>query len=217
VDIIALLGAIMGLGFISGINLYATILALGLALQFEFFTPPPYLQELEVLGHPYVLIPAGIAFVAEFFADKIPWVDSVWDSFHTFIRPAGAIVIVAASATDLPPAVEVGLIILCGGVALLSHSTKAGTRLVANHSPEPFSNTILSLAEDAIAIIGAWLLFSHPILLFCIVLVFVLFALWLLPKVFRLAARQIARVRQFFRNGFRRVRGEGEPVMGDQP
>jgi hypothetical protein len=214
-DIVALLGAVMGLGFISGINLYATILAIGLGLQFNLFTPPAYLQELEVLGHPYVLIPAGIAFVAEFFADKIPWVDSVWDSFHTFIRPIGAIVIVAASATDLPPAVEVGLIILCGGVAFLSHSTKAGTRLVANHSPEPFSNTILSLAEDAIALIGAWLLFSHPILLFCIVLVFVLLALWLLPKVFRLVAGQIARVRQFYRNGFRRLRGG--PVMGDQP
>lgn len=214
-DIVALLGAVMGLGFISGINLYATILAIGLGLQFNLFTPPAYLQELEVLGHPYVLIPAGIAFIAEFFADKIPWVDSVWDSFHTFIRPIGAIVIVAASATDLPPAVEVGLIILCGGVALLSHSTKAGTRLAANHSPEPFSNTILSLAEDAITLIGAWLLFSHPIILFCIVLVFVLLALWLLPKVFRLVAGQIARVRQFYRNGFRRLRGE--PVIGNQP
>ena len=207
-DIIALLGAVMGVGFISGINLYATVLALGLAIQFQFFTPPPYLQELEVLGHPYVLIPAGIAFIAEFFADKIPWVDSVWDSFHTLIRPIGAILIVGASATDLHPAAEVGLIILCGGVAFLSHSTKAGTRLVANHSPEPFTNSALSLAEDAVALTGAWLIFAHPVILFCIVVVFVLASLWLLPKLFRLIRKQIGRVREFFRNGFRRMQGE---------
>lgn len=214
-DIVALLGAVMGLGFISGINLYATILAIGLALQFNLFTPPAYLQELEVLSHPYVLIPAGLAFIVEFFADKIPWVDSVWDSFHTFIRPVGAVVIMAASVTDLPPAVEVGLVILCGSVALLSHSTKSGTRVVANHSPEPFSNTILSLAEDAIALIGAWLLFSHPILLFCIVLVFVLAALWILPKLYRLVRRQVSRVRDVFRNASRRIRGESP--LSEQP
>jgi len=161
-----------------------------------------------VIGQPYVLIPAGIAFVAEFFADKIPWVDSVWDSFHTFIRPIGAILIVAASVTDLPPAVEVGLVILCGGVAFLSHSTKAGTRLVANHSPEPFTNSALSLTEDAVALTGAWLVFAHPVILFCIVGVFVLASLWLLPKLFRLIRKQIGRVREFFRNGFRRMQGE---------
>ncbi len=214
-DIVALLGAVMGLGFISGINLYATILAIGLALRFNLFTPPEYLQELTVLGHPYVLIPAGIAFVAEFFADKIPWVDSVWDSFHTFIRPIGAVVILAAGVTDLPPAVEVGLVILCGSVALLSHSTKAGTRVVANHSPEPFTNTLLSLTEDAITIVGAWLLFSHPVILFCIVLVFVLAALWILPKLYRLVRRQIGRVRDVFRNASRRIRGQ-DPIS-EQP
>ncbi len=207
-DIVALLGTVMGLGFISGINLYATILALGLAIRFDFFTPPPYLQQLEVLAHPYVLIPAAIAFTAEFFADKIPWVDSAWDVFHTVIRPIGAVVIVATSATDLPPAVKVGLIILCGSVALLSHSTKAGTRLVVNHSPEPFTNSAVSLTEDAVTFVGAWLFFSHPIILFGIVMVFICFALWLLPKVFRLIRRQITRLREFFRNGFRRARGQ---------
>jgi hypothetical protein len=214
-EIIALLGAVMGVGFISGINLYATILALGLAIRFDFFTPPEYLQELEVLAHPYVLVPAGIAFIAEFFADKVPWVDSVWDSFHTLIRPIGAIVIIAASATDLHPAAEVGLILLCGGVAFLSHSTKAGTRLVANHSPEPFTNSALSLAEDAVAITGAWLIFSHPVILFCIVLIFVLAALWILPKLYRLVRRQIGRVCGVFRNASRRVRGQAP--LSEQP
>jgi hypothetical protein len=181
-EIIALLGAVMGVGFISGINLYATILALGLAIRFDFFTPPEYLQELEVLAHPYVLVPAGIAFIAEFFADKVPWV---------------------------------GLILLCGGVAFLSHSTKAGTRLVANHSPEPFTNSALSLAEDAVAITGAWLIFSHPVILFCIVLIFVLAALWILPKLYRLVRRQIGRVCGVFRNASRRVRGQAP--LSEQP
>ena len=199
-EILALLGTAMGLGFISGINLYATVLAIGLGIRFSLFDPAPPFEQLEVLAHPYVLIPAAIAFAAEFFADKIPWIDSIWDSFHTIIRPVGAIVIAAAALTDMDPAAEVGLVILCGGIAFLSHSTKAGTRLVANHSPEPFSNTILSLTEDAVAFIGAWLIFAHPIVLFGIVAVFLALSLWLLPKIFRLAARQLARLRQSFRS-----------------
>lgn len=204
-EILALLGTVMGLGFISGINLYATVLAIGLGIRFNLFDPAPPFEQLEVLGHPYVLIPAAIAFTAEFFADKIPWIDSAWDSFHTIIRPVGAIIIAAAALADLDPAAEVGLVILCGGVAFLSHSTKAGTRLVANHSPEPFSNTILSLTEDAVAFIGAWLIFAHPIVLLGVVALFLALSLWLLPKFIRLIARQIARVRRAFRSTMQRI------------
>ncbi|MCC6699658.1 MAG: DUF4126 domain-containing protein [Candidatus Hydrogenedentes bacterium] len=211
-EILTLLGTALGLGFISGLNLYATVLAIGLGIRLGFFDPAPPFDQLEVLAHPYVLIPAAIAFTLEFFADKVPWVDSFWDSFHTIIRPVGAIVIAAAAITDLDPAIEVGLVILCGGVAFLSHTTKAGTRLAANHSPEPFSNILLSLAEDAIAFIGAWLIFAHPIVLLTLVVLFVALALWLLPKLIRLIARQVSRVRLAFRSTMGRIRGTSTNV-----
>ncbi|MCC6489543.1 MAG: DUF4126 domain-containing protein, partial [Candidatus Hydrogenedentes bacterium] len=137
----------------------------------------------------------------------IPWVDSFWDSFHTVIRPLGAVIIAAAALTDLDPAIEVGLVILCGGVAFLSHTTKAGTRLAANHSPEPVSNVLLSLAEDFIAFIGAWLIFAHPIVLLAIVALFIALSLWLLPKLIRLIARQMGRVRRAFRSAAQKIRG----------
>lgn len=206
-EILTLLGTALGLGFISGLNLYATVLAIGLGIRLGLFDPAPPFEQLEVLAHPYVLIPAAIAFTVEFFADKVPWVDSFWDSFHTIIRPVGAVIIAAAALTDLDPAVEIGLVILCGGVAFLSHTTKAGTRLVANHSPEPVSNIVLSLAEDAIAFVGAWLVFAHPIVLLALVAVFVALSLWLLPKFVRLIVRQLARVRQVLRAAAQKIRG----------
>jgi hypothetical protein len=184
--VIELLGATMGLAFVSGINLYATVLSLGLGIQFGLIQLSPELAGLQVLGHPVVLVIAAVAYTAEFFADKIPWVDSLWDSVHTFVRPLGAAIIGAAAIGDVDPGLELGVFLLCGGVALTTHLTKAGTRLIVNQSPEPFSNIGVSLGEDVIAVGGTWLSIYHPYIALGVVLAFLAGFAWLAPKVFRL-------------------------------
>ena len=176
----------MGLAFVAGINLYATVLSIGLGIRFGFIHLPQDLATLSILAHPYVLMVAGIVYVIEFFADKIPWVDNLWDSVHTFIRPLGAAVLGVTAIGELTPPIEVATFLLCGGVALSTHSTKAGTRLMANHSPEPFSNIGLSLMEDLIAVGGTWLALSHPLLMLAIVLAFLIAFAFVAPSIFRL-------------------------------
>ena len=184
-DTIALIGSTMGLGFVAGVRLYATILTLGLAIRFGWFHPGPMAEPLRILAEPMVLIAAGVACAIEFFADKVPWVDSIWDSFHAFIRPIGAVVVSAAVLGSFDPALKVTLIILCGGVAFASHSAKAATRLLVNHSPEPFSNVAISLAEDALVPFGVWLSLRHPQTVLGLVLIFLAIFIWIAPKVFR--------------------------------
>lgn len=182
---IELTGATMGLGFVAGVRLYATILTLGLAIRFGWFHPSPMAADLRILAEPVVLIAAGVACAIEFFADKVAWVDSIWDSFHAFIRPIGAVVVSAAVLGSFDPVLKVTLIILCGGVAFASHSTKAATRLLVNHSPEPFSNVAVSLAEDALVPFGVWLSLRHPQIVLGLVLAFLVVFIWAAPKVFR--------------------------------
>ena len=170
-DNLGLLGSALGLGFLAGIRLYATVLALGLAIRFHLLHLRPGLQGLEVLADWRVLAIAGAAFLAEFFADKIPYVDSVWDAVHTFIRPAGAAVLAATALGGVDPVLRTCLAILIGGVALTSHSGKAATRVMINHSPEPFSNIALSFAEDAAVPAGVWLATAHPAITLCAVIV----------------------------------------------
>ena len=191
-DAIELIGTTMGLGFVAGVRLYATILTLGLAIRFGWFHTGPIAEPLRILAEPPVLIAAGVACAIEFFADKVPWVDSIWDSFHAFIRPIGAVVVSAAVLGSVDPVLRVTLIILCGGVAFTSHSTKAATRLLVNHSPEPFSNIGISLAEDALVPFGVWLSLRHPQIVFGLVLVFLVVFIWVAPKVFRAVRLQFA-------------------------
>jgi hypothetical protein len=188
----------MGLAFVAGINLYATVLSIGLGIRFGLITLPPDLAGLFVLAHPYVLTIAGIVYVAEFFADKIPWVDTVWDSVHTFIRPLGAAILGIAAIGNVHPAMEVATFLLCGGVALSTHSTKAGTRLAANHSPEPFSNIGLSILEDLIAIGGTWLALTHPLLMAGIVVTFLIIFALVAPRIFRLLRIEFTALLAFF-------------------
>src|SRR5688572_26751183 len=194
-DAITTLGTLLGLAFVSGVRLYSTILAVGLGIRWEFFTLPPALSSLEVLGETPILLLAGAIYTIEFVADKIPWVDSLWDSVHTFIRPLGAGVLAATAMGDVSPAVKLGAALLCGGVALSSHSTKAGTRIVANHSPEPFSNIGLSLAEDGIVLGGVWLAVNYPLVALGVAVAGVAFAIWLIPKIIRLVRRQASSLR----------------------
>ena len=184
-EIIRLLGSAMGLGLVSGLNLYATVLTVGLGIRFHIIVLSPELSKLAILASPYILIAAGVIYLVEFVADKIPWVDSLWDAVHTLIRPLGAAAIGATAIGSVDPQAAV-IATLCGGVALSGHSAKAGTRLLANHSPEPFSNIGLSLVEDILVVVGTWLAVRHPIVMFVLAMAFLAVFAWFAPKAFRL-------------------------------
>jgi hypothetical protein len=185
----------MGSAWLSGINLYATVATLGLLERFKFVHLP---GDLSLLAEWWIIGVAGTLYLIEFFADKIPAVDSAWDAIHTFIRvPAGA-VLAASAFAHFDPAVRILALLIGGGVALSSHGTKAATRLAANASPEPFSNIALSLAEDVIAIGSTVLMVFHPIVILIVVVIFLLIAIWIIPKIFRALRRLLGRIRSFF-------------------
>jgi hypothetical protein len=128
----------------------------------------------------------------EFLADKVLWVDSLWDAVHTFLRPAGAALIAFAAVGQLDPATEIAVILMCGGVAFSSHSAKAGARMLVNQSPEPFSNILLSLFEDVVAVGGSYAAVAHPLAILAVVAAFLgLFAL-LGRRIYRLLRRNPA-------------------------
>lgn len=185
-DTLHLIGTVTGLGFLAGIRLYATVLTLGLAIRFQWIRLPQEYQGLEVLASWWIIGVAGMAFLIEFIADKIPWVDSLWDSVHTFVRPLGAawLGISALGETSSGAGLAIGL--LTGGAALASHSTKAAVRLAVNQSPEPVSNSIMSLAGDVVVPAGVWLVWKHPLVAGALVLLFVAAAAFLAPRFLRL-------------------------------
>jgi len=193
VDALTTLATTMGLGFAAGLRLYATILGLGLALRFDLLQLPAAMHELEILAHPAVLIGAGVAFVIEFISDKIPWIDSVWDAVHTFIRPIGAAVLAATAFGQIDPLTKWMLVLLCGGVALSAHTTKAATRLAVNQSPEPFSNWGLSLLGDIAAPAVLWLTATHPLLVLGFVLTFLVAFVWIFSRLLRWIRAGLAR------------------------
>ena len=182
-DLTQLIALAAVLGFASGIRLYAVLLIVGL-VGYAGWVPLP--EGLAVLQHPYVLIAAGVMFLVEFVADKIPGVDTLWDGIQTFIRiPAGAALAAGVFGGFDSAAWTTAAAILGGSLAATSHFTKSGARAAANTSPEPFSNVALSVAED-VAIGGLmWLVLTYPWVAAGIVGVLVLLALWLLPKLFR--------------------------------
>ena len=176
----------LGSAWTSGINLYATVAALGIAGRAEMIHLPP---QLEVLMDPLVIGMACIMYVVEFFADKIPYFDSAWDVLHTFIRiPAGAI-LAARALGPMNPALELAAILAGGTVALAAHATKATTRLAINVSPEPFSNGAASVGEDVTVLGALWLSFHHPIIMLILIAAFLALVVWLVPKLFGLARR----------------------------
>lgn len=185
-ETIVLLGTILGIGFVSGLNLYATVLAIGIGLNLGVISLPPHLAGLEILGHPAIITVAAIVYTVEFFADKVPWLDNAWDSVHTFIRPLGAAFIAMAAVSDVNPVAELAIMLLCGSVALSTHATKASARVAVNTSPEPFSNIVVSTAEDVVAVGGTWLAFQYPLVMLAIVVVFMVFFTWMAPKMWRL-------------------------------
>ena len=193
-ETIQLLGTAMGLGFVSGINLYATILAVGLGINLGLIQLAPQLSGLAALGHPLVILVAGALYVVEFFADKIPWVDTAWDAIHTFIRPLGAAWIGATALGTVDPALDVAAFLLAGSVAFSTHATKAGLRMLVNARPEPFSNVALSLAEDAAAVGGAWLVMRYPVFTGVVAALFALGFVLVAPRLFGVLRAQILAV-----------------------
>ncbi|HET8836247.1 MAG TPA: DUF4126 domain-containing protein [Gemmatimonadales bacterium] len=169
----------------------ATVAAVGLFERFGIVQLPP---QLEVLAHPVVLGLAVAMFVIEFIADKIPYVDSVWDAVHTFIRPpAAAFLSYSAFAGGVPEQYKIGAALLAGSVALTSHGAKATTRAAANVSPEPVSNWTLSIAEDGLAVLLSWLAATHPILTAGIVVALVILAVLLIWRLFRFFRQVVSR------------------------
>ncbi len=162
-ETIQTLGIALGLASLAGINLYLTVFVTGLAIQQHWIELAPNYSDLALLGHPAIVTIAGVFYFLEFIADKIPWVDSLWDAIHTFIRPLGAALLAVRVLGSSEPVFEVCVALVCGGAGLLTHSAKASTRLLVNHSPEPFSNIALSVVEDAAVIGGLTFLHKAPL------------------------------------------------------
>jgi hypothetical protein len=180
------LGLALGAGFSSGLNLYATIATLGLLERFGVIHLPP---SLHVLSHSAVLGIAVVLYVLEFFADKIPYIDTAWDVIHTFIRPPAAAFLAFSAAGAAPAEWRWGAALLAGGVALTSHGTKASARAAVNTTPEPFSNWILSFGEDALAVWLSWMATVHPVATTVIVVALLALSAYLLFHLFRFARR----------------------------
>ncbi len=170
----------MGAAWGSGINLYATIFVLGMMGSSGNIILP---ETLVLLQDPMVMAAAGLMYIVEFFADKVPGVDTGWDSIHTFIRiPAGAM-LAAGSVGDVSPAVAVAAAIVGGGLSAGSHATKAGSRVIINTSPEPFSNWAASLVEDVAVIAGMWTCLNYPLVFIVLLVLFIILIIWLIPKI----------------------------------
>jgi hypothetical protein len=188
-ETLAFLGRTLGFSFAAGINLYATVALIGLASRFEWVSLP---AEYRIFDSPWVIGTAIALYAVEFFADKIPWVDTLWDTVHTFIRPVGGAFVAVAGLGDASPATQ-GMIALLGGiVAASSHATKAGTRVVANTSPEPVSNWVLSLFEDGLVVGLGILAMQFPVAALAVTLL-------LLLAMAMLAATIVRAIRRRFR------------------
>ncbi len=190
-DAVNIIALSMGAAWASGINLYATIVMLGyMGMTGNIDLPPG----LEILSDPMVMGAAGLMYCVEFFADKVPGVDSGWDTIHTFIRiPAGAM-LAASAIGDVTPAIELTAALLGGTLAASSHATKSGTRLLINTSPEPFSNWTASVGEDLLVIGGLWAALHHPALFIIGLIVFIMLMIWLLPRLWRLIKQVFRRI-----------------------
>jgi hypothetical protein len=181
-----LLSAALGLGALSGISLYLTVFVVGLCLHQGWLTLSPGLEPLMVFSNPWIWGIAAIFYFVEFFADKVPWLDSLWDAVHTVLRPVGAMFLAAAALGTLEPVVEILGVLVTGGAALAVHTAKSGFRLVVNTSPEPVSNIVTSVAEDIIVVAGVALTIVNPWLMLAAVIFFLAGLVFIGPALVRL-------------------------------
>ena len=189
-DLVAILGRTLGFSFAAGINLYATVALVGLSSRFGLVDLP---ERLRIFDNDVVIGVALVLYVVEFAADKIPWVDSAWDTVHTFIRPLGGALIAVAALGEASPTLE-GLIALLGGsIAASTHLTKASARVAVNASPEPVSNWIVSLAEDLFVVGLGYLALVHPGVALIVVSVLLVMIVAFMGVIARLAWRRLFR------------------------
>jgi hypothetical protein len=194
-EITRIIALTMGAAWAAGINLYAAIATLGILSVTGNITLPP---DLQVLANPLVIGAACLMFAVEFVADKMPGVDSGWDTIHTFIRiPAGAL-LAAGAVGEVNPAVSLAAALLGGSLAAGTHGLKAGSRLLINSSPEPLTNWTASIVEDMAVIGGIWAAVNYPWLFLGLLAIFILLMIWLLPKIWRGIKMLANRVRQLF-------------------
>jgi len=207
-DITQTIALTLGAGWASGINLYAALLMLGYLGTTGSLELPP---DLQILTHPLVMLSAGVMYCIEFFADKVPGVDTGWDGLSTFIRiPAGA-VLAAGAVGEVGTAAHLAAAIAGGTLAAGTHATKAGTRVLINTSPEPVSNWFASVGEDVAVIAGLWTALYHPVLFIVLLAMFILLMIWLLPKLWRGIRRGFGFISRSL------GAGKTEPVPGKQP
>ena len=193
-QLVSVISLTMGVAWASGINLYAAILVLGLGGASGGIALP---ESLDIVQSPPVIMAAGLMFAVEFFADKIPGVDTGWDALHTFIRiPAGAL-LAANSVGDVSPALQLAAGIVGGSVSSVTHAAKASTRVMTNTSPEPVTNWAASISEDLAVFGGLWLALNHPMLFLALFVLFLLLLIWLLPKLWRGIARLLRKIGQW--------------------
>jgi hypothetical protein len=185
-DVVNTIALTMGTAWASGINLYATLVVLGYLNLTGNITLPP---DLQILSNPLVLGAAALMYCVEFFADKIPGVDTGWDTIHTFIRiPAGAI-LAAQAIGEVNPAAVLAAGILGGSLAATTHAVKAGSRVLINTSPEPFTNWGASISEDLLVIGGLWTALHHPLVFLVALILFIVLMIWVLPKLWHAIRR----------------------------
>jgi hypothetical protein len=189
-DTLAALGRTLGFSFAAGINLYATIAVVGLAARYDWVALPP---QYEAFAHPWIIGAALALYAVEFVADKVPWVDTLWDAVHTVVRPLGGALIAVTALGETSPAVEALVALLGGTVAAGTHLTKAGARVAANTSPEPLSNWTLSLGEDLLVVALGLLALQHPVAALAIVVALLVVIALLLTTIVRLARRRWTR------------------------
>lgn len=181
-DPISSIALASGLSWASGFRLYATVFIVGVLAKYQFIALP---DSLDILSNPVVIGVAGFLMVIEFLADKVPYIDSTWDSIQTFIRiPAGALLAMGAiNSSD--PMIATLAALLGGSLTGMTHATKASSRAIINTSPEPISNMLTSIGEDGLLLGGGWLALMHPAVFIGLLFIFVLLMFWMLPKIWR--------------------------------
>lgn len=192
---VELIGTAASISLLSGWRLYLSVLAAGVAMRMGWLVLPEHLHQLDVLANPWVIGIAALGTVAEFFADKIPWLDSIWDGIHTLIRPVGGALLALAVVDPSDPAWQVAVLLLGGGASLLTHSAKAGTRALVNTSPEPFSNILLSMTGDVVTTGALALTIANPVaamVIAAVVLIGAIIALIVVRRLLRHVVRKIS-------------------------
>lgn len=194
-DILAALGRVVPFAFASGVNVYATVAVIGLSSRFGVVSLP---DQYRVFENPWVIGLALVMYAVEFIADKVPWVDTIWDALHTVIRPVGGALVAVATLGDAAPSTKALIAVLGGSVAMTTHLTKAGTRAVVNTSPEPFSNWALSLIEDVFVVGLTWFAIQHPVIATVVALVLLIVIVALAATIWRAVRRRFSRAGEQF-------------------